>query len=167
MQGTTDYSAPIVQGRQIYWLITAEWLAHYADEWMFELPAWCTRHFEPLPESFWVPMMTVVTAPMILLGWAASRPSADSGIRLFCAGVQMVFFANAIFHLITTFVFGEYSPGTGSGVLILILSPLLWRVVWREPEVTRSSLATALTAGFVVHGLVLLNLLVDKSGWAA
>ena len=167
MQWTTGYSASNVKGRQIYWLITAEWLVHYADERMFEFPVWCTRHFEPLPESFWIPMMTVVSVPMILIGWAASRPPAGSGIRLLCAGLQMMFFANASFHLITTFVFGEYSPGTGSGVLFLILSPLLWRVVSREPEVTRSSLATALTAGFVVHGLMLLNLLVDKSGWAA
>lgn len=152
--------------RHVYGLISAEWLAHYADEWRFGFPAWCTRHFEPLPESFWVPTMAVVTAPLILLGWAASRPSAGSGIRLVCASVQMVLFANAIFHLITTFAFGEYSPGTGSGVLVLILSPPFWRIVRREPGVTRSRLATALTAGFVVHGLILLNLLVDKSGWA-
>ena len=78
-----------------------------------------------------------------------------------------MFFANALFHLITTFVFGEYSPGTASGVLYLLLSPLVWRAVTREPAVTRSSIATALIAGFIVHGLLLLNLLVDKSGWAA
>ena len=161
MQRTTDAS----QGRLIYGLITAEWLVHFADEWVFGFPAWCTRHFEPLPESFWVPMMSVVTVPVVLLGWAASRASAGSGVRLVCAGVQMVFFANAIFHLITTVVFGEYSPGTGSGVLFLILSPLLWRVVAREPAVTRSRLATALAAGFAVHGLVALSLMVDKSGW--
>lgn len=156
-----------MQGRHVYWLVSAEWLAHYADEWVFGLPAWCTRHFEPLPESFWVPMMAVVTVPMVLFGWAASRPSAGSGIRLVCAGVQTVFFANAFFHLTTTLVFGEYSPGTASGVLFLLLSPLLWRAVSREPGVTRGGLATALAAGFAVHGLVLLNLLVDKSGWAA
>ncbi len=52
MQRTTDYSVPLVKGRQIYWLITAEWLAHHADEWMFGLPASCTRHFEPLQELF-------------------------------------------------------------------------------------------------------------------
>lgn len=156
-----------MQGRHVYWLITVQWLAHYADEWVFALPAWCTRHFEPLPESFWVQAMTLVTVPMVLLGWAASRASAGAGVRLVCAGVQMVFFANAFFHLITTFVFGEYSPGTGSGVLLLLLSPLLWRAVSREPGVTGKSLATALTAGFAFHGLVLLNLMVDKSGWAA
>jgi hypothetical protein len=42
---------------------------------------------------------------------------------------------------------------------------LLWRAVLRESEVTRSSFTTALVVGFVFHGLVLLNLLVDKSGW--
>ena len=155
-------------GRNIYWLVTVEWLAHFADVWMFGFPAWSTRHFEPLPGSFWVTMMTVVTVPMILLGWTASRPSAGSGIRLFCAAVQMLFFSNAFFHLITTFVLGEYSPGTATGVLLIVpLSPLVWRVVLREPEVTRSSLTTALVAGFVFHGLVLLNLLVDKSDWVA
>jgi len=158
----------VTQGRNIYWLITAQWLAHFVDEWVFGLPAWCTRHFEPLPDSFWIPMMTVVTVPMILLGWMASRPSAGSGVRLVCAGVQMLFFSNALFHLITTFVFGEYSPGTASGaVLVLPLSLLLWWIVRREPGVTKGSFTTALVAGFVFHGLVLLNLLVDKSGWVA
>ncbi len=157
-----------MQGRNIYWLITAQWLAHFADEWMFGLPAWCTRHFEPLPGSFWISMMTVLTVPMIILGWTASRPSAGSGIRLFCAGVQMLFFSNAFFHLITTYVFGEYSPGTATGVILFLpLSLLLWRAVLREHGVTKSSFTTALAAGFVFHGLVLLNLLVDKSGWVA
>jgi len=154
--------------RNIYWLITVQWLAHFADEWIFGLPAWCTRHFEPAPDSFWIGMMTVLTVPMIALGWAASRPSAGSAIRLFCAGVQMLFFSNAFFHLITTFVFGEYSPGTATAVaLALPLSLLVWRAVLREPGVTGRSFTTALAAGFVFHGLLLLNLLVDKSGWVA
>ena len=111
-------------------------------------------------------MMAVVTVPMIMLGWAASRAAAGPGVRLFCAGVQMLFFSNAFFHLITTLVFGEYSPGTATGVvLVLPLSVFVWRAVLREPGVTRSSFATALVAGFVVHGLALLNLLVDKSSW--
>jgi len=111
-------------------------------------------------------MMTVVTVPVVLLGWSASRPSAGPGSRLVCAGVQMLFFANALFHLITTVAFGEYSPGTATGVVLFLpLSPLLWRAVSREPGVTRGRLVTALVAGFVLHGLVLLNLLVDKSGW--
>ena len=153
-------------GRHVYWLVTVQWLAHFADEWIFGLPAWCTRHFEPLPESFWLTMMTVVTVPMILLGWTASRRSANSGARLVCAGVQMLFFSNAFFHLITTYLFWEYSPGTATGVfLFLPLSLLLWRVMLREPGVSRSSFTTAMVAGFVVHGLVLLNLLVDKSSW--
>jgi hypothetical protein len=154
-----------MQGRYVYWLITAQWLAHFADEWMSGFPAWCTRHFEPLPDSFWTTMMTVLTVPMIWLGWTASRPSAGSGIRLVCAGVQMLFFSNAFFHLITTYVFGEYSPGTATGIVFLPLSLLLWWAVLREPGVTKSSFTTALVAGFVFHGLVLLNLAVDKSAW--
>jgi len=39
--------------------------------------------------------------------------------------------------------------------------------VLREPGATKSSFTTTLVAGFVFHGLVLLNLVVDKSGWVA
>ena len=128
-------------------------------------PGWATRHFEPLPEPFWVSMMSVITVLMVTLGWAASRPAAGPGPRLACAGVQMLFFSNAFFHLITTVVFGEYSPGTASGMLLSVpLAVPLWRAVLREADVKRSSFATALVAGFVFHALVLLNLLVDKSG---
>lgn len=155
-----------MQGRNVYWLVTAQWLAHFADEWMFGLPAWCTRHFEPLPDSFWVPAMTILTVPMILLGGTASRSSAGPGLRLACAGVQMLFFSNAVFHVVTTFVFAEYSPGAATAVLLFLpLSPIVWRAVLREPGVTKSSFTTALVGGFVFHGLVLLNLLVDKSSW--
>ena len=50
---------------------------------------------------------------------------------------------------------------------VSVIKNKLWRIVLREPEVTKSSLTTALVAGFVFHGLLLLNLLVDKSGWVA
>lgn len=53
------------------------------------------------------------------------------------------------------------------GCPLSALAPLLWRAVLREPGVTKSSFTTAWVAGFVFHGLVLLNLLVDKSGWVA
>lgn len=155
-----------MHGRNLYWLIPVQWLGHFADEWLFGLPAWVTRHFEPLPAPFWIAAMSAVTVPMILLGWAASRPSAGSGTRLACAGVQMLFLSNACFHLITTFAFAKYSPGTASAVVLFLpLSPLVWRSVLHEPGVTRSGFATALAIGFVVHGLVLLSLLADKSGY--
>jgi hypothetical protein len=78
----------------------------------------------------------------------------------------MLFFSNAFFHLITTVVFREYSPGTVTSVVLFVpLSLLLWRAVLREPGVTRTSFAMALVAGFVFHALVLLNLPVDKSAW--
>ena len=156
----------MIRGRNIYWLITVQWLGHFADEWFFGLPAWVTRHFEPLPAPFWIDVMTVVTVPMIVLGWAASRQSAGPGSSLVCAGVQMLFFSNAFFHLITTFAFGEYSPGTASAVVLFLpLSMVIWRVVLHEPGVTKSGFAAALMLGFAAHGLVLLNLLVDKSSW--
>ena len=49
-----------MEGKNIYRLIPAQWLAHFADEWMFGIPDWSTRHFEPLPESFWITMMSVL-----------------------------------------------------------------------------------------------------------
>ena len=111
-------------------------------------------------------MMSVLTVLAVILGWVASRPTAGSGSRLTCAAVQMLFFSNAFFHLITTVVFGEYSPGTASGVLLFLpLSVPLWRAVQNEPDVARGNLVAALIAGFVFHALVLLNLLIDKSAW--
>jgi hypothetical protein len=155
-----------MKAQKIYWVIPAQFVAHFADEWFFDLPAWVTRHFSPLPEPFWVSMMSVLTVLALLLGWVASRPTAGSGSRLTCAAVQMLFFSNAFFHLITTVVFGEYSPGTASGVLLFLpLSVPLWRAVQNEPDVSRGNLVAALIAGFVFHALVLLNLLIDKSAW--
>ena len=155
-----------MKAQKIYWIIPAQFVAHFADEWVFGLPAWVTRHFAPLPEPFWVSMMSVLTVLALFLGWVASRPTAGPGSRLICAAVQMLFFSNAFFHLITTVVFGEYSPGTASGVLLFLpLSVPLWRAVQNEPDVTRGNLVAALIAGFVFHALVLLNLLIDKSAW--
>jgi hypothetical protein len=155
-----------MRDRNVYWLVAVQWIAHFADEWLFGLPAWCTRYFEPLPDPFWLRTMTVLTALMVALAWAASRPSAGSRVRLICAGVQMLFFSNACFHLITTIVFGAYSPGTATSVFLSVpLSVVVWRTVRREPDVTACSFAIALAAGFLFHALVLLNLLVDKSAW--
>jgi len=69
--------------------------------------------------------------PMIVLGWAASRPSAGSGIRLACAGVQMLFFSNAfsfmaVYASVQRFFKGDYILSHPSVLWIYMTVFAIW-----------------------------------------
>ena len=147
----------------VYWLILFQWVAHFLDEWFFGFPEWATRHFGVLPEDFWLKGMVVLTALVGLVSWGASRERAHAGWLLIVAGLQMVFLSNGLFHGILSAWYGEYSPGTATGLLLYLpLSGPVWKAVLRDPRVSRRGFVVALAVGFLVHALVLASLPLDK-----
>lgn len=149
---------------RIYWLIPGEWLLHFADESWFGFPEWATRHFAPLPRPLWLVGMCVGTVLLVLLAWRAARPHARVGLPWFANAFQAILLCNGVFHLIATLLFGEYSPGTATGLLVFLpASFVFFRATWRDRRLTPAQWGIALGYGCVVHGLVVLSLYVDKS----
>lgn len=152
------------QPTRVYWWIPVEWLAHFADESVFGFPEWATRHFAPLPRPLWIVGMWIGSVLLVLLAWRAARPQAGVLSPWLANAFQSILLCNGVFHGVATLWFGEYSPGTATGLLVFLpASWLFFRSTRHDPRMERRRLAIAMALGVVVHGLVVASLYVDKT----
>lgn len=149
---------------RFHWLIPFAWILHFADEAWFDFPAWASRHSAPLPETLWIPGMWILSVVMIAAGFAASRPGSSAAFPFATATIQSTFAWNAVFHLVTTLWFAEYSPGCGTGLLVFLPATVLFqRGLRRDPRLSGRARAIAAWLGFTLHALVVASLFVSKA----
>ena len=107
--------------------------------------------------------MFVVGALLVWNTWAAVHVENPRTYVFISFAVQTLFFCNALFHGLTTILFNDYSPGVLSGLLLFVpVTLLLFRRKIRSHFLSESDFIAAVVTGFVGHGLILLNLFVDK-----
>lgn len=141
------------------WLVFGALLAHITEEW-FWFPEWATRHFGTTSPRFFA----VSHVPIVALAfWVTIRATRAHASKLSTAAVWFIIAAlsfNGAFHLITTFMFSEYSPGLATAVLFYF--PLLAYLGPRVSAVLgfRQTFSTGI-AGALVGALITSSLLID------
>ena len=99
------------------WLPLLTFFAHMIEECP-RLPAWATRHFGATSNAWYVYSHIVLVA---LIGsicwWAGVSPAKAWGPLLLIANSWSLA-CNAGFHIVTTWLFREYSPGVVTGTLL-------------------------------------------------
>ncbi|MFO1077395.1 MAG: HXXEE domain-containing protein [Planctomycetota bacterium] len=154
----------VAPSRRFHWLIPLQWILHFADEAWFGFPAWATRHFAPLPATLWTPGMWIFCVVMTAAGFAASRPNWPAPFPFATATIQSIFAWNAVFHLVSTLVLVEYSPGCGTGLFVFLPATLVFQRELRgDPRLAGRGRVGAAGLGFVLHALVIASLFVSKA----
>lgn len=127
---------------------------------MFGFPEWAVRHFGPITtRKFYflshVPMFVAV--PIVSLG-AALFPGVDAFLFLWVVALIVVF-TNGIFHLGTTFLFKEYSPGVVTSLIFTFpFGWLCYANVVSDLRFGRTELLLAAIVGCAISGLVVYSL---------
>jgi hypothetical protein len=132
---------------------------HVAEE-LPNFPEWATRHFGTTSTAYFVLSHVPLFAAVIYIVYQASRPVAGALWLWLLIAVQFALVINAVFHVVTTIWFREYSPGVITGVLVyapvaLYLLPRGARLLGPLPT------ATACAAGAGVSALMVASLWMD------
>lgn len=106
-----------------FWLVPAVFAAHIAEE-LPRFPQWATRHFGTTTKEFYV-VSHLVLGPAVVACAAAGSKRAGSWMGPFagCAAAG-VMVANTVYHVGTTALFREYSPGVVTAVLGMLPASL-------------------------------------------
>lgn len=121
---------------------------HQLDEDAGGFRAWRMRYFADnnrlSVEQVFV-ILTAVTLSLIL--WFSLRQSiATANLVLFLLMATQV--NNALYHVITSLIFRDYSPGTLTAVVLYLpVNLLIWRQALREGWATRRSLLVLFVLG--------------------
>lgn len=134
----------------IFWLPYLVFVIHTVEE-IPGFSAWATRHFGPMTTF----KFTMVHIPLILLVFLVSLRAAGVGYNggwvLMATAFQWQFGINALFHLITTFKFKEYSPGTVTAATVSIPATVYFMItVWQEGRVTGPEMIQAIIWGTLI-----------------
>ncbi|MBI3071599.1 MAG: HXXEE domain-containing protein, partial [Deltaproteobacteria bacterium] len=116
------------QYHSVYWLPVLAFAAHIAEEYP-RFPEWATRHFGATSRAWYVYSHVPLVFFVIAIAAFAEKAPPQSVWPLLATAIQWVLATNAIFHLVTTRLFREYSPGVVTGTLLFL--PTTAYVFWR------------------------------------
>lgn len=111
---------------------------HFIDEYFFAFTDWATRHFGRTSELYYLSTHLLI---FIFLIWVIVllQKRKDIGILLAWL-VQVIFFTNGLFHIFTTFLWMEYSPGLFSQLIIIPNFFLMRKMLRSEEQYTRKKM---------------------------
>ncbi|MHC5065757.1 MAG: HXXEE domain-containing protein [Planctomycetota bacterium] len=143
-------------------LTFACFILHVLEE-LPNFPDWASRHFARISMGDFIFAHVFIFAAVFYLAKRASEPRAQPAWILCAVALQWAFFGNVFFHAGTTILFGEYSPGLVTAILLYL--PLTYAYVLR---ILRSRSMTALrqfqafVLGMAFSALVTATLWLEK-----
>jgi surface polysaccharide O-acyltransferase-like enzyme len=142
----------------MYWIPTVVFLLHVAEEFR-SFPAWATRHFGSTSRAWYVySHIVLITAIVVVSAQAEAAPPRSLWPLLATLG-QCTLATNAVFHLVTTFLFREYSPGVVTGVTLFFpATAYLFHRTVGEQRLTGQQLTWALVLGAASGAAVIASL---------
>lgn len=134
-------------------------LLHVIEELAFGFPEWATQHFGTTSRSWYVLSHILLAFPLL---WVALHLYRGNRVGILGSWiVQTVVVTNGLFHVITTFMFREYSPGVISQILLIPISYYVFRALYRSRAVRGNDLLFASVIGCVISLAFIVSLLTD------
>lgn len=142
----------------MFWLPLIVFLAHMAEE-LPRFPAWASRHFGYTSLPWYVYSHVLLVAIGISVGWWAAGSDSQGWAMIMGMALMFTLLLNGLFHLITTIMFREYSPGviTGMGLFVPATAYMLVRV-YEEALLLPEQIGVAFIIGAVLQFLVIWSL---------
>lgn len=149
----TDNFTPSVKnttltvGSALFVLPGIYYILHTLEELPYFAP-WVSRHFADLSSLTFALFEIAALLFVLLISYKAFVKQRHGIWVVLAVAAQVQFALNALFHLFTTFIFGEYSPGMVTGaVLALPLTVFFMNRVWQEKRVNGKELSIAIVLG--------------------
>jgi hypothetical protein len=142
----------------MYALPLATFLPHVAEEWA-RFPEWATRHFGVTSRAYYVYSHVLLVAANGTISGLAATGVRGSTWAVLATGAQVVLLTNALFHLVTTILFREYSPGVVTGTLLFLpASAYFLARTTGEELLSTAQLEVAIAMGIAAGTLVIASL---------
>ncbi|MGN9837106.1 HXXEE domain-containing protein [Nonomuraea sp. H19] len=148
-QSGSRHSSPIA-GELPFLLPFVVYVLHTVEE-LPGFAAWAGRHFGPETTSMFaayhIPLMLLVLA----CSWRAMRQGRSGPWVVLATAFQWQFSVNALFHLTTWIILGEYSPGAVTAAVVAIPATACY-LAWirREERATGREIALAIVLGTLI-----------------
>lgn len=144
------------------WVTFALLLLHIAEETAAGFPAWATAHFGTTTPGFYSLSHIPLVAAAAYVARHGARPDASARALAASIMVQAALGANGIFHIGSTLLFRQYSPGliTSVGLFVPFTIYFLRRATM-DGRIRPGQIVMACAAGVSVAVLITASLALD------
>ena len=151
----------------IFWLPVILLVIHSIDEVVTGFPQWATEHFGTTTVPFFIYTHIPILLIMIVTSYFAARNKGGAVWRVLSAVWIVMFAVNGLFHLLTSIVFREFTPGIISALVILFpLCYIFVRELLSKKLISEKQFRLALLGGVAAYLLGVASLWFDgNSGW--
>lgn len=154
----TESKAP---STDFYWLVPATFLLHCAEE-LPRFPRWATKHFGTTTTQFYLASHAVLVPLIVTAGAQGARRANSRRAAFWATAVAAGLGLNGVFHIATTRLFREYSPGVVSGALAMLpAAGYTLRRTRQQGLLTPEEIVGAFLTGTVLSTAAVASLYVD------
>jgi uncharacterized protein with HXXEE motif len=144
------------------WVTFVLLLLHIAEERAFGFPAWATAHFGTTTPGFYALSHIPLVAAAAHVARQATRHDASAGWLAASIMVQAALAANGIFHIASTLLFRQYSPGLITSVGLYVPFTIYFlRRASRDRRIRPAHIVMACAVGASVAVLLTASLALD------
>ncbi|HEY8875743.1 MAG TPA: HXXEE domain-containing protein [Desulfosporosinus sp.] len=134
----------------IFWLPYVVFIIHSLEE-LPGFPRWASRYFNPITTNKFafshIPLILLV----LLASYKASTIGYHGGWVVLVTACAWQFGVNALFHLATTVIFREYSPGMVTAATVSLPASIYFMMtVWNENRLTGMEMVQAIFWGTII-----------------
>jgi hypothetical protein len=134
----------------VFWLPYVVLLIHTIEE-IPGFAKWATRHFAPMSTYKHVLIQVFMILLVLLVSYKASTIGYNGIWVIAAAAFQLHIGINALFHVVTTLLYKEYSPGLLTAVTLSLPSTVFFfHQIYSGSRLTTTELAVALIAGTII-----------------
>lgn len=155
----------IKTSKAVFWLPLIALVVHATDEFVNGFPAWATENFGTTTPAYFV----YTHIFLVLLVGTISYLATRQGLfwKMLAVVAMMQFVTNGLFHIITTFLFGEIAPGLLTASLVLLpLSYVFFGTIFKNQLLPKKQIVISMVLGFVAALLIIATLWFEGSiGW--
>lgn len=134
-------------------------ILHCVEEYFFGFSIWATTHFGTTTQT-WYLLSHLFLA--IILAVIAIYVFRGYKVGIYWAWVvQTLLVTNGLFHIFTTILWREYSPGIISQLVVIPITYLFVKTIRKANILSANEMVTASLLGTVISVLILLTLIID------
>ncbi|MBJ6364080.1 HXXEE domain-containing protein [Paenibacillus sp. GCM10012307] len=134
----------------VFWLPYVVLLIHTIEE-IPGFSKWATRHFAPMTAQRHVMLQVGIILVVLLVSYQASTQGNHRLWIILAAAFQLHLGINAVFHVVTTIIYKEYSPGLLTAVTLSIPATLyFFHEICTSGKISSTELVLSLLAGTII-----------------
>ncbi len=115
-----DHGCRFVENNEmIFILLPVVFFLHCLEEWKFGFPEWAVKHFGSITtRKFYLLSHILLMFVVLTVSLMADQESGTLVSRFGWVMVLTVIFTNGLFHMASTLIFREYSPGLVTSMFV-------------------------------------------------